>query len=118
LLRHSDAIAAGFPRRVIGMYPLLIVANLAAGDWAALAFRHHPALLGAAVLIGGIEGLRLISGQFGPTRRFRDGVVKLNDNFNGLGFAIIGGSVIAWITLVLIYRYARLDGLEVSSGED
>jgi nickel/cobalt transporter (NiCoT) family protein len=70
-----------------------------------------------AVLIGGIEGLGLIGGRFGLSGWFWDGIGTLNDNFNGLGFAIIGLFVVAWIVSVLIYRYAGLDELEVSTGE-
>jgi high-affinity nickel-transport protein len=71
-----------------------------------------------AVLIGGIEGLGLIGDQFGLTGWFWDGVGRLNDNFNGLGFAIIGVFIVAWIASILVYRYARLDSLEVSSGKN
>ena len=66
-----------------------------------------------AVLIGGIEGLGLIGDQFGLTGWFWDGAGTLNDNFNGLGFAIIGVFVVTWIASVLVYRYAALDRLEV-----
>jgi high-affinity nickel-transport protein len=70
-----------------------------------------------AVLIGGIEGLRLIGDQFGLTGWFWDGVGALNDNFNGLGFAIIGVFIVAWIGSMLVYRYSGLDKLEVRAGE-
>jgi high-affinity nickel-transport protein len=65
-----------------------------------------------AVLIGGIEGLGLIGDVFGLSGGFWDGVGTLNDNFNGLGFAIIGVFVVAWVGSVLVYRYARFDELE------
>ncbi len=67
-----------------------------------------------AVLIGGIEGLRLIGAQLGLVGWFWDGVGALNDNFNGLGFAIVGLFIFAWVTSLIIYRYARLDDLEVT----
>ena len=66
-----------------------------------------------AVLIGGIEGLGLIGGQFGLSGWFWDGIGMLNDNFNGLGFAIIGVFIVAWVASVLVYRYAGLDNLKV-----
>ena len=66
-----------------------------------------------AVLIGGIEGLGLMGDQLGLTGSFWDGIGTLNDNFNGLGFAIIGVFVFAWIASLMIYRYAGLDDLEV-----
>jgi len=67
-----------------------------------------------AVLIGGIEGLGLIGDQLGLTGWFWDGIGSLNDNFNGLGFAIIGVFIFAWVGSVIFYRYARLDGLDVA----
>jgi nickel/cobalt transporter (NiCoT) family protein len=70
-----------------------------------------------AVLIGGIEGLGLVGDQFALNGGFWHAVGTLNDNFNGLGFAIIGVFIIAWIASLLVYRYAGLDKLEVSSSE-
>jgi nickel/cobalt transporter (NiCoT) family protein len=71
-----------------------------------------------AVLIGGIEGLGLIGDQFGLTGWLWDGLGTLNDNFSGLGFAIIAVFIAAWVASVLVYRYSGLDDLEVSSGEN
>jgi nickel/cobalt transporter (NiCoT) family protein len=70
-----------------------------------------------AVLIGGIEGLGLIGDQLGLEGWFWDGISVLNDNFNGLGFAIIGIFILAWVASLIIYRYARLDDLEVVQTE-
>jgi high-affinity nickel-transport protein len=69
-----------------------------------------------AVLIGGIEGLGLIGDQFGLSGGFWDGIASLNDNFNGLGFAIIGVFILAWVGSVIIYRYTGLDDAETRSG--
>jgi high-affinity nickel-transport protein len=68
-----------------------------------------------AVLIGGIEGLGLIGDQLGMSGWFWDGISTLNDNFNGLGFAIIGVFIFAWIGSVIVYRYARLDDFDAAS---
>ena len=68
-----------------------------------------------AVLIGGIEGLGLIGSQLGLEGWFWGGVGTLNDNFNGLGFVIIGVFILAWIASLLIYRYSRLDDLDVTA---
>jgi high-affinity nickel-transport protein len=65
-----------------------------------------------AVLIGGIEGLGLLGNKLGLTGWFWDGIGTLNDNFNGLGFAIIGVFIFAWVVSLIIYRYARLDDLD------
>lgn len=68
-----------------------------------------------AILIGGIEGLGLIGYQLGLEGWFWDGIGTLNDNFNSLGFAIIGVFMFAWLASVIFYRYARLDDLEVAT---
>jgi high-affinity nickel-transport protein len=66
-----------------------------------------------AVLIGGIEALGLIGDQLGLSGWFWDGIGALNDNFNGLGFIIIGVFIAAWVGSVVIYRYRGLDDVEV-----
>ncbi len=68
-----------------------------------------------AVLIGGIEGLGLIGDQLGLEGWFWDVIGSLNDNFNGIGFAIIGVFIFAWVASVIFYRYARLDDPEVAA---
>ncbi len=67
-----------------------------------------------AVLIGGIEALGLIGGQLGLTGGVWDGVSVLSDNFNTLGFVVIGVFIAAWVGSVLIYRYQGLDAIEVT----
>jgi high-affinity nickel-transport protein len=62
-----------------------------------------------AVLIGGIEGLGLIGDQLSLGGWFWGGIGRLNDNFNLLGFAIVGLFILAWIGSMLVYRYTRLD---------
>jgi nickel/cobalt transporter (NiCoT) family protein len=64
-----------------------------------------------AVVIGGIEGLGLVGDQLGLQGWFWDRIGILNDNFNGIGFVIIGVFIFAWIASVIFYRYARLDDL-------
>jgi high-affinity nickel-transport protein len=68
-----------------------------------------------AVLIGGIEGLGLIGDQLGLEGWFWDAIGTLNDNFNGIGFAIVGVFIFAWIGSVVFYRYARLDDFDVAA---
>jgi nickel/cobalt transporter (NiCoT) family protein len=65
-----------------------------------------------AVLIGAIEGLGLIGDQLGLGGWFWGGIGALNDNFNGIGFVIVGVFIFGWIASVIFYRYARLDDLE------
>jgi high-affinity nickel-transport protein len=66
-----------------------------------------------AVVIGGLEGLRLLGDQLDLHGWFWDGVGTLNDNFNGLGFATIGVFICAWVTSLIIYRYGRFDQMEL-----
>ncbi len=68
-----------------------------------------------AVLIGGIEGLGLMGDQLGLKGWFWDGVGSLNDNFNSIGFVIIGVFIFAWVASLIIYRYTRLDDLEIKA---
>jgi high-affinity nickel-transport protein len=67
-----------------------------------------------AVLIGGIEGLGLIGDQLGLDGWFWTGIGTLNDHFNGIGFAIVGIFIVAWVASLILYRYARLDDLEIT----
>ena len=65
-----------------------------------------------AVLIGGIEALGLIGDQLGLEGPFWAFIGGLNDNFGGLGFAIIGVFVASWALSAAIYwakGYDRLD---------
>ncbi len=67
-----------------------------------------------AVLVGGIEALGLLGAQLDLSGWFWDGISALNDNFNSLGFAIIGVFIAAWVGSVLIYRYKGFDRIEVT----
>ncbi|WP_027820609.1 HoxN/HupN/NixA family nickel/cobalt transporter [Paraburkholderia bannensis] len=64
-----------------------------------------------AVLIGGIETLGLLSDQFGFKGGFWDIIGTLNDNFNDLGFIIIGVFILAWLVSFVIYRMKGYDDL-------
>ncbi|MGH7048409.1 MAG: HoxN/HupN/NixA family nickel/cobalt transporter [Stellaceae bacterium] len=70
-----------------------------------------------AVLIGSIEGLGLIGDQLDLSGWFWGAIARLNNNFNGLGFAIIGVFLLAWIGSAIFYRCARLDKLEIATEE-
>ncbi len=67
-----------------------------------------------ALLIGGIEGLGLVGDQLGLDGWFWDAISMLNDNFSGIGLAIAGVFIFAWIGSLIFYRYARLDDFEVA----
>jgi high-affinity nickel-transport protein len=66
-----------------------------------------------AVLIGGIETLGLLNDQFSLKGRFWNVIGTLNDNFNNLGFVIIGVFIFAWVVSFVIYRVKRYDDLPV-----
>jgi len=66
-----------------------------------------------AVLIGGIEALGLIGDQLKLSGGFWEAIGALNDNFNNLGFAIIGVFVAAWVISYAIYKAKRLDDFEM-----
>jgi high-affinity nickel-transport protein len=53
----SDGKAPSVKRSLIGIYTLLIVANILVWAWAAFIFRRQPVLLGTALLAYGF-GLR------------------------------------------------------------
>ena len=69
-----------------------------------------------AALIGGIEALGLVSGQFALKGGFWTVIGTLNDNFNTLGFAIIGVFFVAWLLSYVIYKAQKLDDFEVRAG--
>ena len=66
-----------------------------------------------AVVIGGIEALGLLKEQLNLSGGFWDVVGLLNDNFNSLGFIIIGVFIVAWIGSIIVYRYMGYDELDV-----
>lgn len=66
-----------------------------------------------AVVIGSIEGLRLIGDQLGLGGGFWTSVALLNGNFNTLGFIIVGLFIASWAVSAVIYRVKGLDHVEV-----
>jgi high-affinity nickel-transport protein len=65
-----------------------------------------------AFVVGGIEALGLITGQFGLSGPFWEIVRRLNGNFGTLGYFIIGIFALSWIVSIAIYRWQRFDELE------
>ena len=66
-----------------------------------------------AIVVGSIESLGLVGGRLGFSGSFWRGVDAMNNNFNNLGFVIIGLFIASWAVSALIYRYKRLDDVEV-----
>lgn len=126
--------AKGVPFEAIMVFPVLFAAGmslvdttdgvmmLGAYDWAfvkpmrKLYYNMTITLVSVivAVLIGGIEALGLISDKLGLTGTFWDAIGTLNDNFNNLGFVIIGVFVAAWVISYVIYKAKRLDDFDVN----
>jgi high-affinity nickel-transport protein len=65
-----------------------------------------------ALVVGGIEALGLVAGEFHWSGRFWDAVLKLNGNFGALGYLIIGVFVLSWVLSIAIYKWRRFDELE------
>jgi high-affinity nickel-transport protein len=68
-----------------------------------------------AVLIGGIEALGLIGGQFKMQGTVWDAIGSLNANFGMLGFIIIGVFAFSWFASLMIYRMKKYDDIEVNT---
>jgi len=69
-----------------------------------------------ALLIGGIEVLKLVGDEFGWKGPFWEIMDSLNDNFGTIGFVIIGVFVVSWIGSLLIYRMKKYDEIKVKAG--
>jgi nickel/cobalt transporter (NiCoT) family protein len=65
-----------------------------------------------ALLIGGIETFGLIKDQLNLSGGLWDVVGSLSNNFQTLGFVIIGVFVLSWIGSMIIYRIKNFDRLE------
>ena len=68
-----------------------------------------------ALVVGGIEALGLLAGQFHLKGSFWDVVVKLNDNFGTLGYFIVGLFAFSWIVSIAFYKWRRFDDLELGT---
>ena len=66
-----------------------------------------------ALIIGGIETLGLLADQLDLKGGFWDVIGILNDNFNSLGFVIIGVFIAAWLISYLVYKIKKFDEYEV-----
>lgn len=66
-----------------------------------------------ALVVGGIEALGLLAGQLGLSGSFWDLVRQLNSNFGTLGYCIVALFALSWIASVAIYKWRRLDEIEL-----
>jgi nickel/cobalt transporter (NiCoT) family protein len=65
-----------------------------------------------ALVVGGIEALGLLAGQFGLNGVFWDLIRRLNGNFGELGYCIVGVFALSWVASLVIYKWRRFDELE------
>jgi nickel/cobalt transporter (NiCoT) family protein len=72
-----------------------------------------------AVVIGGLETLGLIRGEYNLAGWFWDPIATLNGDtaFGILGYTIIGIFILAWIISVSVYKLKRYDEIEVTLGD-
>ena len=68
-----------------------------------------------ALVVGGIEGLGLLAEHFQLRGWFWGGVAKLNDNFDTLGYFIVGLFALSWILAIAFYKWRRFDDLELDA---
>jgi high-affinity nickel-transport protein len=66
-----------------------------------------------AVLIGGVEVLGLLKERLGMSGSIWKLVGLLSGNLNNCGFVVIGIFIAAWVGSYMLYRFQRLDELEV-----
>lgn len=68
-----------------------------------------------ALAVGGIEALGLLAAEFHLTGRLWEWVSMLGDNFGLLGYCVIGLFAMSWILSIAIYKWRRLDNLELGT---
>jgi len=66
-----------------------------------------------ALAVGGVEALGLLAEHFRPGGLFWDAVRRLNNNFGALGYCIIALFGLSWVVSIAIYKWRRLDDLEL-----
>jgi high-affinity nickel-transport protein len=66
-----------------------------------------------AIGVGGVEALGLIADRLHLNGAFWDGIGAIGDNFGMIGYAIIGLCVSIWLASAIVYRWRRLDEVEV-----
>jgi high-affinity nickel-transport protein len=68
-----------------------------------------------ALLVGTIEALSVVAGQFKLAGPFWDAIGSLSDNFGALGFAIVGVFIASWAISLLVYKARRYDETEIET---
>ncbi|HEX4309875.1 MAG TPA: HoxN/HupN/NixA family nickel/cobalt transporter [Acidobacteriaceae bacterium] len=68
-----------------------------------------------ALVVGGIEALGLLGGQFHLQGVFWGFIVRLNSNFGVLGYCIIGIFALSGVVSIAIYKLRRFEDLELTT---
>jgi nickel/cobalt transporter (NiCoT) family protein len=68
-----------------------------------------------AFVVGGIEALGLLGGQFHLQGTFWGLIGRLNDNFGVLGYCIVALFALAWVVSIAIYKLRRFEDLELTT---
>lgn len=67
-----------------------------------------------ALAVGGIEALGLLAGQLHLRGGFWVMVVRLNESFGELGYAIVGLFVLSWVVSMAVYKWRGFDRIEIT----
>ena len=62
-----------------------------------------------ALVVGGVETLGLLAGQFQLHGVFWNAISDLNGNFGALGYGIVGLFIVSWGVSFLVYHFKRYD---------
>ena len=81
------------------------------GHWLGL---FPLAVIFAALVVGGIEALRLIGDKLGLEGPFWLAVSALNGNFGLVGYSIVAFFIASWLVSYLHYRANGYDRIEIS----
>jgi nickel/cobalt transporter (NiCoT) family protein len=71
--------------------------------------------IAVALVVGGIEALGLLAERLQLRGWFWAGVAKLNDNFDTLGYFIVGLFALSWIVSIVFYKWRGFDDLELDA---
>jgi high-affinity nickel-transport protein len=70
-----------------------------------------------ALIVGGIETLGLIQGEFDLGGPFWGPIARLNNNFGVLGYVIVGIFMASWVVSVALYKMKGYDDIDVTVTE-
>jgi high-affinity nickel-transport protein len=130
----AAAGGAGMPIYFVMLFPLLFAAGMSLVDttdsimmlgaygWAfvkpvrKLYYNLNITLVSVliALVVGTVEFLNIIAGQFKLTGRFWGWVSNLD--FETIGYLIIGIFVVSWLGSTILYKVKRYDDIEVPTG--